>query len=122
MITIIYYCVCIDKFKLTPGATCPIGYRPLTSSWQDCEAAAKSLGFKGDNVCCVEYNGPWGTTRPQGCFQSRSNKRIHFNRGKGGNFEGDDAILCQFQGKSGSIYIYLYGAINTFCPLKSVGV
>ena len=88
-----------SKFKLTPGATCASNYRPLTSSWQDCEVAAKFLGFTGDNVCCVDYDYSWGRYRPQGCFQSGDNKRIHFNKGQGGRFEGADAILCQYDGK-----------------------
>ena len=59
-----------------PGgtATCPAGYQPLTSSWEDCRDAAISLGYSGDAVAHVDYFasscGLWGTNRPQGCFLS----------------------------------------------------
>ena len=42
----------------------------------------------------VDYDGGWGTTKPEGCFESDWNGRIHFNRGSGGNFVGTDKILC----------------------------
>merc|ERR1719479_450457 len=72
---------------------------PLTSSWQDCEEAARSMGFVGDPVNFVEYDYPWGTKRPQGCFRSDVNNRFHFNRGAGGDFKGNDRILCIRKGE-----------------------
>ena len=82
---------------LVPGATCPSGYGPLTSSWEACRDAAISLGNTGDSVAHVFYEYPWGTTRPQGCFQSDGNNRFHFNKGAGGNFIGTDKMLCTRQ-------------------------
>jgi len=82
------------RYDLNKGATCNPGYIPLTSSWKDCELAAKALGFTGDSVNHVAYNYPWGTGRPQGCFRSNGNNRFHFNRGTGGSFKGTDMILC----------------------------
>merc|ERR1719510_2791979 len=87
------------KYDLRAGATCAEGYKPLTSSWQDCEEAARSMGFVGDSVNFVEYDYPWGTERPQGCFRSDGNNRFHFNRGAGGDFKGNDRILCIRKGK-----------------------
>merc|ERR1719479_442946 len=77
-------CIRKAKYDLRAGATCAEGYKPLTSSWQDCEEAARSMGFVGDAVNFVEYDYPWGTKRPQGCFRSDGNNRFHFNRGAGG--------------------------------------
>lgn len=82
------------KYDLRAGAECWEGYEPLTSSWQDCEAAARSLGHTGDSVNFVDYNYPWGTARPQGCFRSNGNNRFHFNRQAGGGSQGNDRILC----------------------------
>ena len=85
----------LPTYKLAPGAACPENYQPLTSSWEDCQAAAISLGFTGDSVSYVDYKYPWGAKRPQGCFRSTGNNRFHFNEGEGGIFEGTDAILCE---------------------------
>jgi len=82
-------------YDLNPGAACKSGYVPITSNWQDCKAAAESLGFSGDSVAYVDYSYAFGTDRPQGCFQSDGNGRFHFNTGTGGNFHGADAILCE---------------------------
>merc|ERR1719510_2203191 len=89
----------LAKYDLRAGATCAEGYKPITSSWQDCEEAARSMGFVGDPVNFVEYDYPWGTKRPQGCFRSDVNNRFHFNRGAGGDFKGNDRILCIRKGK-----------------------
>jgi hypothetical protein len=83
------------EFDLNAGHTCNTGFLPLISNWQDCKQAAESLGFNGDNVNHVDYNGGWGTNKPQGCFQSDGNGRIHFNEGSGGNSVGTDKILCK---------------------------
>ena len=85
-------------YSIVQGAQCASGYSPLTSSWQDCKAAAVSLGLKGDSVAHVPYNHPWGTTRPQGCFRSGENKRVHFNRGKGGHAKTGDSMICRRTG------------------------
>ena len=91
----LYLCWGAGKYKLFPGAKCGPGFQPITSSWQDCERAGKAIGLTGDTVAHVKYNYPWGTSRPQGCFQSDGNNRIHFNRGAGGRAQGTDKILCQ---------------------------
>lgn len=83
------------KYDLNPGPKCKTGYTPITSSWKDCKAAAKSLGFQGDSVAYVDYEYSWGTDRPVGCFQSDGNERFHFNKGSGGNAQGSDKILCK---------------------------
>jgi len=85
-------------YHLNLGATCADGYAPLTSSWQDCKSAAESLGFSGDAIAQVDYVYPFGSDRPQGCFQSDGNRRFHFNAGQGGSFVGSDKILCQKAG------------------------
>ena len=59
-----------------------------------CKIAAEKLGFTGDRVAHVDYKYEWGSSRPQGCFQSDGNDRFHFNKGAGGNSIGDDKILC----------------------------
>ena len=83
------------EFDLNDGAICKNGFVPLTTSWQDCKAAAEALGFSGDMVAHVGYRFPgWSNRRPEGCFQSDGNKRFHFNTGPGGNYIGDDKILC----------------------------
>ena len=82
------------NYDLNPGATCNTGFTPLATSWQDCYTAAVALGFTGDSIGYVDYDGGWGTTKPEGCFESDGNGRIHFNRGSGGNFVGTDKILC----------------------------
>lgn len=87
-------CRISDEYSLRPGAKCAEGYEPLTSKWQDCRNAAKSLGFSGDSVRYVDYSYPWGRDRPQGCFQSDGNNRFHFNKGAGGSYTGTDKILC----------------------------
>jgi len=100
-----------DEFKLFPGPYCWTGYEPITSSWQDCESAARAIGQKGDSVCCVDYMANqasfWGTKRPQGCFRSNGNNRIHFNKGLGGNSQGGDHILCRKK--------------TTSCPIHHAG-
>ena len=75
-------------------------YTPITSSWKDCKTAAEELGFTGDSVAHVDYEYEWGSSRPQGCFQSDGNDRFHFNKGAGGNSIGDDKILCVGQDQS----------------------
>merc|ERR1712223_1738924 len=89
--------VCVPKveYKLFPGAECGSGFKPITSSWEDCEKAGRAIGLTGDAVAHVAYNYPWGTARPQGCFRSTGNDRIHFNRQAGGNAKGNDRILCK---------------------------
>merc|ERR1719384_2955380 len=92
-------CRISDEYSLRPGAKCAEGYEPLTSKWQDCRNAAKSLGFSGDSVRYVDYSYPWGRDRPQGCFQSDGNSRFHFNKGAGGSHKSSgrylsDKILC----------------------------
>ena len=91
--------IIISEYVLVPGATPPEGYKPLTSSWQDCRDAAISLGFHGDSVAHVDYKFPFGADRPQGCFRSTGNNRFHFNTGVGGGFQGTDQILCVRKGK-----------------------
>ena len=77
------------------GAFCSPPFEPLTTSWEDCRDAAKSLGFSGDSISEVDYLFPWGTSRPQGCHRSDGNGRFHFNKGKGGAYIGKDQILCR---------------------------
>ena len=85
---------------LVPEPVCPEGYKPLTSSWQDCRAAAISLGFSADSVAPMDYRYEWGEEdRPQGCFQSTGNYRFHFNTGPGGSIEASFQILCVRKGK-----------------------
>jgi len=91
--------------ELKPGATCSNGFKPMTSSWQDCRDAAISLGYTGDSVAHVDYNYNWGASRPQGCFQSNGNNRFHFNRGAGGSFQGTDKILCMRSYGGGCTYV-----------------
>jgi hypothetical protein len=79
---------------LVRGAACPAGYQPLTSSWQDCRDAAAALGLRGDALGFVDSDLRWGSTRPQGCFCSDGNSRVHFNRDAGGGALGSDRILC----------------------------
>ena len=90
-----FYAGTDPDYDLNIGAKCKNGFSPITSSWQDCKHAAEELGFSGDSVSYVDYEYPWGTSRPQGCFQSDGNNRIHFNRGQGGNAIGTDKILCK---------------------------
>ena len=86
----------IAEYDLNDGASCKPGFVPLTTSWQDCKAAAEALGFSGDKIAHVDFVfAGWSNTRPEGCFQSDENKRVHFNTGVGGNFKGDDKILCR---------------------------
>ena len=75
--------------------TCKTGFWPLISNWQDCKQAAESLGFKGAAVAHVNYTAQYGTSRPQGCFQSGGDNRFYFNEGAGGNSVGTDKILCK---------------------------
>ena len=91
-----------SPYDLNPGPTCKQNYDPITSSWQDCKQAAELLGYSGDAVNFVNYEYPWGTTRPQGCFQGDGNNRFHFNEGAGGNSVGTDKILCKkrYEGKT----------------------
>ena len=81
------------------GHSCKSGYEPIVSSWQDCKKAAESLGFTGDTVNHVDYEYPWGSTRPQGCFKSAGNGRFHFNKGVGGGSVMEDQILCMREQK-----------------------
>ena len=39
--------------------------------------------------------GEWETSRPRGCFQSGSDRRVHFNWGEGGGAEEGDQALCE---------------------------
>jgi len=81
-------------FDIADGHTCSSGYVPLVSSWQECRTAAISLGFAGDSIGYVDYVYPWGNGRPQGCFKSAGNGRIHFNLGPGGAHVTGDQIIC----------------------------
>ena len=89
-------------YLLATGATCPSGYQPLVSSWQDCQTAAESLGYSGDSVAHVDSMATdctiWGSTRSQGCYKSHGNGRFHFNCAPGGSSRGDDQILCVISG------------------------
>ena len=75
-------------------------YTPITTNWRDCKTAAEELNYTGDIVAHVDYDKNWGSSRPQGCFQSNGNNRIHFNKGSGGNSIGNDKILCVRQDQS----------------------
>ena len=80
---------------MNAGHTCETGFSPIISNWEDCKQAAEALGFKGETVAHVDYVNEFGTSRPQGCFQSDGNDRFHFNEGPGGNSIGTDKILCK---------------------------
>jgi len=85
------------NFSINVGATCESGYSPITSKWEDCKAAAVALGFSGDSVGFVdymthEYN--FFGDRPQGCFKSVGNGRVHFNNGPGASGLDGDSIIC----------------------------
>ena len=90
-------------YDLNPGHSCKDGFFPITSGWQECEDAVNAIGFN-NSVAHVEYEEDWGTSRPQGCFQSDGDGRIHFNQGVGGNSIEDDKILCK-RGRMYSQYI-----------------
>ena len=81
-------------YDLNWGYLCKSNYKPIVSSWQDCRKAAEILGFTGDSVNHVDYEYPWGSKRPQGCFKSGDNSRFHFNKGAGGSSAIEDQILC----------------------------
>ena len=87
---------------MNSGHSCKEGFFPITSSWQACEEAAKAIGFTTHNniISDVQHDGGWGTSRPQGCFQSDRDDKIHFNRGAGGNSIGSDKILCRIGRKN----------------------
>ena len=83
-----------SNYNLNWGYLCKSNYKPIVSTWQDCKNAAESLGFTGDTVNHVNYEYPWGSTRPQGCFKGGDNGRFHFNKGSGGDSSIGDQILC----------------------------
>ena len=83
-------------------------YTPITTNWKDCKTAAEELGYTGDSVAHVDFDYDWGSSRPQGCFQSDGNGKFHFNKGAGGNSIGNDKILCVRQDQGKKIrFIYL---------------
>lgn len=86
-----------NTLDLKAGTRCKEGFSPIITRWEDCENAAKALGFTGNAVSKVAHDGKWGTSKPQGCFQSvgvrNPNGRFHFNRGDGGT-STNDKILC----------------------------
>ena len=88
------------KYHLTSGHQCLANYDPITTNWEDCKTAAEELGYTGDSVALVDFDYDWGSSRPQGCFQSDGNGRFHFNKGVGGNSIGNDKILCVQQDQS----------------------
>ena len=90
----IFIFLLLAKYHLTPGHQCLANMIPITTNWKDCKTAAEELGYTGDSVAHVDYDYDWGTSRPQGCFQSDGSGRFHFNKGAGGNSIGDDKILC----------------------------
>ena len=98
----------LSKYDLNDGATCKLKFRPITSNWKDCEIAARALGFTGDSLAHVDYEYPWGTQRPQGCFRGTGSGRFHFNKGLGGNFIENDQILCQRIGIGNNIIVAKY--------------
>ena len=66
----------------------------------DCKAAAEHLGYSGDATAHVDYQYPWGTTKPQGCFVGwydyiGGTGRFHFNKGAGGKAPDSNQILCE---------------------------
>ena len=87
------------EFDEAVGSECNKGFSPITSRWQLCQFAGSALGYTGDVIAHVKYDGgkAWATTKPQGCFQSGGAKnprgRIHFNRGAGGP-STTDKIIC----------------------------
>lgn len=83
----------LEVFMMVPGHTCPPKFFPIISSWQDCNVAARSLGFVGKSVDRVSYYHNWGKNRPQGCFQSH-NGDFHFNPGLGGPSK-QTKIVCK---------------------------
>ena len=89
------------EYDLNSGYLCKSGYKPIVSSWQDCKKAAEILGLTGDTVNHVDYEYPWGSTRPAGCFKSVGNGRVHFNKGAGGGSSIESQILCM-RDKKGS--------------------
>ena len=93
------------NYRLIPGATCPNGYGPITSKWEDCRDAGKSLGYNENLFSFVFVPMDLGTERPQGCFQSDGSDLFLFNTGAGGNFMGTDKILCKKGNTAGIFYI-----------------
>ena len=80
-----------------------VNHIPITTNWEDCKTAAEELGYTGDSVAHVDYDKDWGSTRPQGCFQSDLFGRFHFNKGAGGSSIGNDKILCVKQDRGKKI-------------------
>ena len=42
----------------------------------------------------MNFDYPWRAERPQGCFVSGDNGRVHFNKDEGGGFQNGDRVIC----------------------------
>mmetsp|Transcript_13590 Transcript_13590/g.15372 ORF Transcript_13590/g.15372 Transcript_13590/m.15372 type:complete len:156 (+) Transcript_13590:188-655(+) len=101
----------MPEYSISNSVTCESGYSPITSSWQDCKAAAEALGFTSDTVAHVNSIPPNPETvavHPQGCWKSGENPanhpiRVYFNtlaRGDGGF---NDEIICSIVSEASSV-------------------
>jgi len=117
-------------FGVYEGATCISGFKPITSSWQDCKLAAVALNITGDSIEHVDYHTrkesqPFGTDVPQGCFRDAVTNRVYFNPGKGGSGrrENDqnkwsDRVVCR---QANADYSYTYGTtcLDGYLPITT---
>ena len=86
-------------YDLNSGPICKPGFVPITTSWQDCQIAAKVLGYAGESLALIEPGSSFGTSKPPGCFQSDEDGLFYFNKDVVDvTAIGTDKILCIIKG------------------------
>ena len=84
---------------MNSGPICKPRFVPITTSWQDCQKAAKELGYAGDSLAQIEPGSSFGTSKPPGCFQSDEDGLFYFNTDVADTTAiGTDKILCVIKG------------------------
>ena len=86
-------------YDLNSGPICKPRFVPITTSWQDCQNAAKRLGYARDSLAQIEPGSSFGTSKPPGCFQSDEDGLFYFNTDVADTTAiGTDKILCVIKG------------------------
>ena len=112
---------------MNSGPICKPRFVPITTSWQDCQNAAKRLGYARDSLAQIEPGSSFGTSKPPGCFQSDEDDLFYFNTDVADTTAiGTDKILCVIKGSDllpKYIVTKIFRDIQYFhcCPLHYSG-
>ena len=85
----------LPLYSIFKGGACSSGYEHITSTWQDCKAAAEWLDMKSDSISFVDSRFPATTAHQQGCYISNVTNLPHFPTAKVNDVVGGDRVICR---------------------------